>query len=117
MWQNNILNKRINEELPKDFSICDLDGCTRCFYNGGVRLIIYECKRIRESLSDTQLTTLRMLRDSIDWNYFDKESGVYIIRELTNNFDTFIVEDLNGLEVFTGDLKILHYWFSCKDKN
>lgn len=116
MWQNNILNKRINEELSKDFSLCDLDGCVHCFYPGGVRLIIFECKRMNEKLSKTQLSALKLLKKSIDWIKFDLYSGVFIIRELKDNFDKLVVEDLNEREIVIGDLNYLHYWFSCKDK-
>ena len=116
MWQNNILNERIYEELPKDFSLCDLDGCVHCFYPGGVRLIIYECKRQYEKLSKTQLNALRLLKKFISWENFDEYSGVFIIRELEDNFKTFIIEDLEENYIRKADIKYLHAWFSCKDK-
>jgi hypothetical protein len=116
MWQNNLLNRRIHEELPKDFSLCDLDACVHCFYPGGVRFIIYECKRKNERLSPSQLRALKLLKNSIDWIKFDNHSGVFIIRELTENFNTLVVEDLDGHELINTDLNYLHYWFSCKDK-
>lgn len=115
-WCNNLLNKRINEELPKDFSLCDLDGCVHCFYPGGIRFIIYECKRKNEKLSLSQLRALKLLKDSIDWTKFDNYSGVFIIKELTENFEILTIEDLNEHELVKGDLNYLHYWFGCKDK-
>jgi len=86
-WQNNLFNKRINEEFPKKFSLCDLDGIITFFYEDKVRLIIYETKRNYEDCSKTQLTTLNLLRESIDWNKFDEWSGVFLIKGMNDNFN------------------------------
>lgn len=82
-WHNNLISKRLDEEYPHDFSICDIDGVTRVFYkakNGYKnRLIIYESKHKNEPASQQQLETLFLLNDIIDWSKLDSRSGLYLI--------------------------------------
>ena len=116
MWQNNKLNKRINEELPHDFSLCDLDGVVHCFYEGGIRLIIYESKNKGERISETQLRLLNIMNNAVDWSVFDYHSGIFFIRALDDNFNKMEILDLELNVLCEYDINDLHSWFSCKDK-
>lgn len=81
MALNNPLNKKINEELPHDFSICDLDGVIRWNKPYGTikRLSIYEYKHYNEHLSNTQLDTLKEIDRRMDWRGLDDMSGVWLV--------------------------------------
>ena len=84
-WHNNRISEKLNLEYPKDFSICDIDGLVKCFYTENnkikVRFIIYESKNIHEkAMGKAQLTSLKILNDSIDWSKFDEFSGVYVLK-------------------------------------
>ena len=92
MWQNNKFNLRINNELPKDFSLEDIDGVIRFHYmeNGTLytRLILYEVKSFGEKeIQPAQRKTLNLLQQSIDWTKFDDMSGVFLIKALDENFE------------------------------
>jgi len=82
-WHNNKISKRLDEEFPHNFSICDIDGAVRVFYKEDgsykTRLVIYESKHKNESPSQTQLQTLYILAQNIQWENFDKYSGVFLI--------------------------------------
>jgi len=82
-WYNNEISKRLYEQYNHDFSICDIDGVCRKFYKKDkiwmTRLVIYESKYEREYFSQTQMGTLHVLDKNINWNSFDKYSGVYAI--------------------------------------
>lgn len=83
-WHNNKISKRLNEEYPHDFSICDIDGV--CRHNNKQdpddkkRLIMYESKVGDEPASPTQLETLYDIKKSIKWENYDDKSGVCLIR-------------------------------------
>lgn len=115
-WQNNRISKKLNEEYPRDFSICDIDGAVRCFYGGDVfkiRFIIYESKNDYEKITETQLKTLKLLSDSINWKIFDDYSGVVILKIIDID-DRIVWEDLNGNIIRTTNFKELYNIFSCK---
>ena len=98
-WYNNDIGKRFNEDYPRTFSLCDMDGITRCGYEEPVsgkyenRLIIYESKHIGEKaktdksvqvtkkteISQPQFDTLCLLKSVINWSKLDNKSGVYAI--------------------------------------
>ena len=91
-WHNNIFNKRIWEEMPREFSLEDIDGVIRFHYkdnNGFIRtrLIIYEIKKKDEKIELPQLKTLFLLKHNINWIKFDERSGVFIIQALDENFN------------------------------
>ena len=98
-WYNNDIGKRFNKDYPRTFSLCDMDGITRCGYKDSTsnkhedRLIIYESKHIGEKaktnefvqvtkkteISQPQFDTLCLLKSIIDWSKLDNKSGVYAI--------------------------------------
>ena len=87
-WHNNKISKRLDEEYPHDFSICDIDGACRVFYKENNfyknRLVIYESKELSEIITQTQLNTLFVLDHNIKWENFDEFSGLFIIRHDIN---------------------------------
>lgn len=87
-WHNNLISKKLDEEYPHDFSICDIDGACRVFYkhegNYKSRLVIYESKHLNEPIHQTQLQTLFEISDNMNWENFDKQSGVFVIRHDNN---------------------------------
>lgn len=98
-WQNNNFNKRVFEEFPREFSLEDVDGVITFYYEGKVRLIIYEIKSVNErNPGMPQLLMLNLLRQSIDWRKFDDKSGVFIIRGLDENFNKTDINKLIGKE-------------------
>ena len=113
-WHNNRISEKLNKEYKKDFSICDIDGAVRCQYGEKTRLIIYESKNINErSMGSSQLTTLKLLNDSIDWSNFDAYSGVYVfkIMDLQNEI---IWYNLKGFEIRKTTFQELYNIFSCR---
>ena len=98
-WHNNRISEKLNKEYKKDFSICDIDGAVRCQYGKQTRLIIYESKNINERLmGSSQLITLKILNDCIEWKKFDAYSGVYVLKiiDLENEI---IWYNLKGVEI------------------
>ncbi len=87
-WHNNKISKKLDEEYPHDFSICDIDGACRVFYKhegkSKSRLVIYESKYLNEPIHQTQLQTLFEISNSMKWENFDKQSGVFVIRHDSN---------------------------------
>jgi len=85
-WQNNTFNERVWNELPRKFSLEDIDGVIRFHYkdskgNIKTRFVIYEIKSfIENEAKSPQLKTLDLLRKSIDWKLFDEHSGIFIIK-------------------------------------
>lgn len=79
-WQNNRLNEILNVRYKHDFSLCDIDGVALKLHSLNKRLIIFETKNARERISNSQLTTLRTIEESINWKGFDRFSGVYILQ-------------------------------------
>lgn len=126
-WQNNIISKRLNEDFPHDFSICDIDGVCRCGYkdkNGKqkIRLIIYECKYENEKESKTQMDTLNFLKEFIDWSKFDSKSGVCLLRVMDENADNLKIYSFkrNGIKYekkFLRDLTIKDFYNLISVKN
>ena len=95
-WHNNLISKELSLYYPHDFSICDLNGVVRwSFFRNGEqkhRLIIYESKNQYEKISNTQLESLRILNEHIDWTDFDNYSGCYIIKIIKEKKDKRPVE-------------------------
>jgi len=103
-WCNNAISKKLNEEYPHDFSICDIDGVCRTYYQKQIkpyplspiiyksRLVIYESKHEGEKISNTQLDTLDILQQNMKWENFDDKSGVFIIKH---------DDELNELKIYT----------------
>ena len=88
-WQNNLIGKTLNEDYPRKFSLCDIDGLIRMgYYLNKVnyqRLIIYESKFENERpMKKPQLDSLKMLYNSIDWSKFDKYSGLFVLKVSTD---------------------------------
>ena len=113
-WHNNRISEKLNKEYKKDFSICDIDGAVRCQYGKQTRLIIYESKNINERLmGSSQLITLKILNDCIEWKKFDAYSGVYVLKiiDLENEI---IWYNLKGVEIRKTTFKELYNIFSCK---
>lgn len=113
-WHNNRISEKLNKEYKKDFSICDLDGVVRCHYKDKTRFIIYESKNENEkSMGKSQLLTLQILDNSINWNNFDEYSGVYVLKiiDLENKI---IWYNLKGIEIRTTTFEELYKIFSCK---
>ncbi len=118
-WHNNRISKKLNEEYPRHFSICDIDGAVRCNYfnKKKCRFIIYESKNINETLSKTQLQTLKLLNENINWKStcFDSSSGVYIIKiiDIDKHLEWY---DLNENLIKKTTFKQLFQIFSNKIK-
>jgi len=99
-WQNNRFNERVWNELPRKFSLEDIDGVIRFQYvdekgNLKARLILYEYKSPVENFpKDAQLKTLNLLKRSIDWSKLDKRSGVFLIKGLDENNDRTEIYEL-----------------------
>lgn len=117
-WYNNRISKKLNIEYPRDFSICDIDGVVRFgYYKDRVqnnRFIIYESKNeIEKSMGKSQLTSLKMLSDAIDWTKFDEYSGVFVFKiiDLENEILWY---DLQGNKIRTVTFKELYNIFSGK---
>jgi len=128
-WQNNEINRLININYPHDFSLCDIDGVVRTFYRENniwkTRLIIFESKREHEKISDTQLTTLYELKLSINWNRFDKSSGVFLFIlyddriidvNILENISNTVKPDIRLSCIKKVDINYIYNWFSAKDK-
>ena len=101
-WHNNKISKRLDEEYPHDFSICDIDGICRCFYKQNntwkTRFIIYESKEKNEEASQTQLQSLYELQTNIKWENFDEYSGVYLLKhdEAVEKIDMYKIKMIKG---------------------
>ena len=96
-WYNNEISKKLYNDFPHDFSICDIDGVCRKFYKDNnewkTRLVIYESKHINERSSQTQLGTLFTLDKNINWNSFDELSGVFLILH-NNELDELMIHKI-----------------------
>lgn len=112
-WYNNRIGKKLYEDYPHDFSICDIDGLVRFSYWSD-RMIIYESKNERESISRSQLTSLRKLDSAIDWSRFDDLSGAYIIKIVDIDTDLRWY-NLQGHLIFRTTFDELYNIFSGKD--
>ena len=113
-WHNNIINKKLNTDCKKDFSICDLDGVVRCHYASKTRLIIYESKFANEkAMGNSQRLTLSILANNIDWTKFDNYSGLYVLKiyDIENDIRWY---DINYKHIRTTNFKELYEIFSCK---
>ena len=117
-WQNNRISKKLNLEYKKDFSICDIDGAVRCQYGEKTRFIIYESKNEYErNMGNSQLTTLRLLQDAINWQKFDEYSGVFVLKIIDldkDNIKEIVWYDLKGTEIRKTTFKELYNIFSCR---
>jgi len=123
-WHNNRISKELNEHYKHDFSICDLDGVVRwSFVEKGKdkhRFIVYESKNKGERVSQTQLQTLRILNENMDWLNFDKFSGCYIIEIIKYKEERPIEMDwynLYGELIRTTTMDKLYKIFSGKPFN
>jgi hypothetical protein len=126
-WQNNKISKKLNEEYPHDFSICDIDGICRCFYKQNntwkQRFVIYESKEKNEEASQTQLQSLYELDKSIKWENFDEHSGVYLLKhdEDVKCIDVYKIKE-NGFHKYQYEkigettMDRFYNWVSVKDK-
>lgn len=123
-WCNNIISKALNEQCPKDFSTCDIDGVVREEYESGslhhTRLVIYESKNGNEILGIQQCRTLTTLSASINWSQFDDRSGIFVIRVDNPELTDMRLYQLNeGRELYlcsVPNIERLHYWFAAVDK-
>ena len=115
-WHNNRISEKLNKEYKKDFSLCDIDGAVRCNYSKHIRFIIYESKNIYEkNMGESQLTTLKVLNDSIDWDNFDEYSGVYVMKII--DLDNEIIwYNLEGVEIRRTTFEELYNIFSCRTR-
>lgn len=113
-WYNNRIGKKLHEEYPHDFSICDIDGLVRLSY-WSTRLIVYESKNDNEkNMGYPQRTSLKLLESVIDWSRLDQMSGVFVLRIV--DIDNEIVwTDLDGHEVRRTTFDELYNIFSAKD--
>ena len=116
---NNYFNERINKEMKHSFSIMDIDGCVLKNYkfrdHWKKRLILYETKNIGEELTETQLQTLRTLFFNINWQKFDKKSGVYVFNDKDGKFDEVEVKGLFGKKCFTLKFNEFFDWFNANE--
>jgi hypothetical protein len=119
-WHNNRISKKLNEDFPKDFSICDIDGVVRTEYNINgewkKRFIIYESKNEYEKImGESQRKSLKLLNDSIDWSKFDEYSGLYVLKiiDLENEILWY---DINQNLIRKTNFTELYNIFSCKVK-
>jgi hypothetical protein len=117
-WHNNRISEKLNKEYSKDFSICDIDGVVRCnYYAEGIkktRFIIYESKNeFEKSMGISQLSSLKLIRDSIDWKKFDEFSGVYVLK-IIDLESKIIWYTLDGVEIRKTTFKEVYNIFSCK---
>jgi len=113
-WYNNLIGKKLFEEYPHDFSVCDIDGAVRCRYGDQTRLIFYESKNAGERISRTQIETLRVIESNINWHAFDYMSGVYILRII--DIDSIIEwRNLDNQLVHVTNFDQLYAIFSAKD--
>ena len=113
-WYNNAISKKLHEEYPKDFSICDVDGLVRFSY-WRTRLIVYESKWENEKkMGDPQKKSLITLDDAIDWSKFDSMSGCFVLQivDLENEIRWF---NMDRQKVRTTTFKGLYEIFSGKD--
>jgi len=119
-WHNNRISRKLNEEYPRDFSICDIDGVIRTHYVDTneelrTRLIIYESKNDNEQkMRAPQIKTLRLLEQSINWDNFDNYSGVFVIKimDIEAHLKWY---SLNRALVRETSLRQLYEIFSCKE--
>jgi len=115
-WHNNRISKKINEDYPKDFSLCDIDGIVRCHYEDKTRFIIYESKNENEKpMGKAQLLSLKTLEENINWSNFDKFSGVYVLK-IIDLENMIIWYNLKGEIVYRTTFEELYKIFSCKIK-
>ncbi len=123
---NNNLNTRLNKEYSHDFSICDIDGVSRCFYkkdNKWInRLVFFEAKRSYEKWSKTQISTLKIINKAIDWSKFDDKSGMFVLKDTGDNeteYDKMGIYKIDNsdecefIKIITIDA--FYKWISCKD--
>ena len=119
-WCNNRISKNLYEDYPKDFSLCDIDGAVKCFYKDQetgktvIRFIIYESKNEHErEMGKSQLSTLKIIDDAINWKQFDKYSGLYVLK--IKDIDNEIIwENLQSKEIRRTTFEELYNIFSCK---
>lgn len=117
-WYNNRIGKELNQNYPKDFSLCDVDGIVRCHYSINedlfTRLIIYESKNNQEKkMGKSQLMSLRKLQEAINWSMFDSMSGVYVLQiiDIDENIRWY---SLDGVLIRKTTMSELYKIFSCK---
>ena len=84
-WYNNRIGKKLYEEFPRDFSVCDVDGLVRFEYYKNnshyTRLIIYESKNEDERpMKSAQYKSLKMIDEAINWHMFDYLSGLFVLK-------------------------------------
>ena len=128
-WYNNEISKKLYNDYPHDFSICDIDGICRKFYKENnmwkTRLVIYESKFLNENASQTQMGTLFSLNENINWKAFDKYSGVFLILHNEELTELMIHKIINISQNFkpkydkkyikTIDFDSFYEWISVKD--
>lgn len=119
-WHNNRISKKLNEDYPRSFSICDIDGLVRCNYkeNGAwiTRFIIYESKNDNEKpMNDAQKKSLELLDFSINWKQFDKYSGLYVLKIIDIN-QKIIWYNIKGENKYETTFDELYNIFSCKTR-
>lgn len=118
-WRNNIISARMNDEFPRSFSICDVDGAVHVFYSGNKkRIIIYESKFKNEELTDSQTRMLYMLEEYFDFSKCDRYSGVYIFVGENANFDEISIYKIESKQqIFKAiiSIKQLYGLFSNND--
>jgi len=129
-WHNNKISKKLNEEYPHDFSICDIDGACRVFFKEDGkyknRLVIYESKEINEEIKQTQLNTLWEINANMRWENFDEYSGVYLIRhdEEIWNLKIYKIQKIIGYQKLIFECEFIkdmtmdgfYNWISATDK-
>ena len=110
---NSLINKIMNEKYPHSFGLMDIDGISRVeYYKNGIqysRMIIYESKypmefdKMQRKIT-SQLRTLLLLNNCINWNKLDNLSGINIFR--TEYIQKQESNKLKNLDVYTiNDLK------------
>lgn len=118
-WHNNRISYKLNKEYPKNFSICDIDGAVRFeYYKNNIkykRLIIYESKnQFEKKMGKSQLETLKLIKNSINWDLFDLYSGVFVLKiiDIDNTIEWYSLE---GLLIRITNFENLYSIFSNKD--
>tara|TARA_Y100001938_G_C7809057_1_gene290948 strand:+ start:71 stop:454 length:384 start_codon:yes stop_codon:yes gene_type:complete len=118
-WHNNRISKKLNEDFPKDFSLCDIDGAIRCHYKKNnefkTRFIVYESKnKTEKKMGSSQKQTLKTINEAIDWNKFDEFSGLFILKiiDLENIIHWY---NIKGELIRTTTFTELYNIFSCKE--
>tara|TARA_Y100001963_G_C6644396_1_gene382588 strand:- start:107 stop:514 length:408 start_codon:yes stop_codon:yes gene_type:complete len=122
-WHNNRISKILNEKFPKTFSLCDIDGVIRCHYDidgvKQIRFIIYESKNENEKeMGKAQYLSLKMLEKAINWNKFDYESGLYIIKIIDEEreLEWYKLEEYPRMRLIkTTTIEDIYKIFSCDE--